>query len=66
MTNQSVGFIGGGRVTGIFLEGWKRAGKMPGNIVASDSNPDALAEMEAQVSEMYRTRLPSLFQKIKP
>jgi pyrroline-5-carboxylate reductase len=25
-----------------------------------------LAEMEAQVSEMYRTRLPALFQRIKP
>ncbi|HEY9073134.1 MAG TPA: hypothetical protein VIN67_03290, partial [Desulfobaccales bacterium] len=25
-----------------------------------------LAEMEPQVTEMYRTRLPALFQKIKP
>ena len=25
-----------------------------------------LAEMEAQVSELYRTRLPALYQKIKP
>ena len=25
-----------------------------------------LAEMEPQVAEMYRTRLPALFQKIKP
>ena len=25
-----------------------------------------LAEMEAQVTEMYRTRLPALYQKIKP
>jgi pyrroline-5-carboxylate reductase len=25
-----------------------------------------LAEMEPQVSEMYRTRLPGLYQKIKP
>jgi pyrroline-5-carboxylate reductase len=25
-----------------------------------------LAEMEAQVTEMYHTRLPALYQKIKP
>ncbi len=29
MSNQTIGFIGGGRVTRIFLEGWKRAGAMP-------------------------------------
>jgi pyrroline-5-carboxylate reductase len=25
-----------------------------------------LADMEAQVTEMYRTRLPGIYQKIKP
>jgi pyrroline-5-carboxylate reductase len=78
MTNKTIGFIGGGRITRIFLAGWKRAGMLPGKVVVSDCNADALAklksqfpvkplaEMETQVTEMYRTRLPAIFQKIKP
>ena len=48
MTNKSLGFVGGGRVTRIFLEGWKRAGKLPGKIVVSDCNADTLARLKAQ------------------
>ena len=29
MSNNSIGFIGGGRITRIFLEGWKRANALP-------------------------------------
>lgn len=35
----SIGFVGGGRITRIFLEGWRRHGGLPANIVVSD--PDA-------------------------
>jgi pyrroline-5-carboxylate reductase len=48
MTNKTVGFIGGGRVTRIFLEGWKRANALPGNIVVSDCNKEALAKLKAR------------------
>ena len=47
MTNQSVGFIGGGRVARIFLEGWKRQNALPANIVASDCQAEALAKLQA-------------------
>ncbi|ODU25238.1 MAG: hypothetical protein ABS95_00490 [Verrucomicrobia bacterium SCN 57-15] len=47
MTNKSVGFVGGGRVTRILLEGWKRKRKLPGSIVVSDCNSDALTKLKA-------------------
>jgi pyrroline-5-carboxylate reductase len=46
MSNKTVGFIGGGRVTRIFLEGWKRANALPANIVVSDCNPESLAKLK--------------------
>lgn len=46
MTNKSIGFIGGGRITRIFLEGWKRAGQLPGKIVVNDCNAETLAKMK--------------------
>jgi len=48
MTTKSLGFIGGGRIVRIFLEGWKRAGQLPGKIVVSDCNADALSKLKAQ------------------
>lgn len=48
MITQTVGFVGGGRVTRIFLAGWKRAGAMPGKIVVSDCNAEALAGLKAE------------------
>jgi pyrroline-5-carboxylate reductase len=48
MTNKSLGFVGGGRVTRIFLEGWKRAGKLARKIVINDCNADTLARLKAQ------------------
>lgn len=48
MTTRSVGFIGGGRVTRIFLEGWQRANAMPGKIVVSDCNVETLTKLKVR------------------
>ncbi|MBI1361540.1 MAG: pyrroline-5-carboxylate reductase [Alphaproteobacteria bacterium] len=48
MTSKTIGFIGGGRVTRIFLEGWQRANAMPAKIVVSDCNADSLAKLKAR------------------
>jgi len=47
MSNKTVGFIGGGRVTRIFLEGWKRANALPTNLVVSDCNTETLAKLKS-------------------
>ena len=46
MTNKTIGFIGGGRITRIFLEGWKRGGVLPNRIVVSDCNAETLAKLK--------------------
>ena len=48
MTTKTLGFIGGGRVTRIFLEGWQRANALPAKIVVSDCNADSLAKLKAR------------------
>ena len=48
MSNKPIGFIGGGRITRIFLEGWKRAGQLPGKVVISDCNTETLAKLKAR------------------
>lgn len=48
MTTKSIGFIGGGRVTRIFLEGWQRANAMPDQVVVSDCNAETLAKLKAR------------------
>jgi pyrroline-5-carboxylate reductase len=48
MTAKTIGFVGGGRVTRVFLEGWQRAGKLPGKIVVSDCNAETLAKLKAR------------------
>ena len=47
MTKKSIGFVGGGRVVRIFLEGWKRENVLPGRIVVSDCNQESLAKLKA-------------------
>ncbi len=42
MCRRSIGFVGGGRVTGIILAGLKKANKLPDEIVVSDVNSDML------------------------
>jgi pyrroline-5-carboxylate reductase len=52
MSIESVGFVGGGRVARIMLEGWQRAGKMPARVVVSDPNAASL--------DALKTRFPSI------
>ncbi len=47
MSNKTIGFVGGGRITRIFLEGWKRANALPANIVVSDCSPESLAKLKS-------------------
>ena len=46
MINRTVGFIGGGRITGVILDGLKRAGALPAAIVVSDPATDVLAKLK--------------------
>jgi pyrroline-5-carboxylate reductase len=55
MTPKSIGFIGGGRVARIFLEGWQRAKAMPHRIVVSDCNEDTLAKLKARFPNIETT-----------
>lgn len=48
MSSRSVGFVGGGRIARIMLEGWRRAGAMPDRIVVSDPNAATLNALNAQ------------------
>src|SRR5512137_425981 len=48
MSDKSVGFVGGGRIVRIFLEGWKRANALPAKIVVSDCNAESLAKLKAR------------------
>jgi pyrroline-5-carboxylate reductase len=48
MNAKRIGFIGGGRITRIFLDGWKRANALPANIVVGDCNADALGRLKAR------------------
>src|SRR5512136_2941814 len=52
MSDKAVGFIGGGRVARIFLEGWKRAKAVPANIVVSDCNAETLAKLKGRFPEI--------------
>jgi len=48
----SIGFIGGGRITQIFLSGWKKEDALPKIIRVSDSNPDVLRELKTKHPEV--------------
>jgi len=48
MTRKTLGFIGGGRITRIFLEGWTRAQKLPANLTVSDPNVERLSQLKAR------------------
>jgi pyrroline-5-carboxylate reductase len=49
---RSVGFIGGGRITRVLLEGWRRAGETPPRVVVSD--------VDAKAVDLVRTRFPGV------
>ena len=53
-TFDSIGFIGGGRVTRFLLEGWKAAGQWPKIIHVADCNPQVLDALAADFPEIVR------------
>jgi pyrroline-5-carboxylate reductase len=52
MTSKSIGFIGGGRVAKIILNGWKRAGTLSNKIIVSDSNAEVLQKLKNDVQQI--------------
>jgi pyrroline-5-carboxylate reductase len=48
MAIESVGFVGGGRVARIMLEGWQRAGAMPARVLVSDPSQATLDALKAR------------------
>lgn len=48
MAAKSVGFIGGGRIVSILLDGWARARATPGKVVIFDCNQDVLNKLRAR------------------
>jgi len=46
MKNLSVGFIGGGRITQILLESWRKEKKMPGRVCVSDADAEILNRLK--------------------
>ena len=55
MNHPTIGFVGGGRITRIFLEGWKRAEKSPANVIVSDSNAEVLDTLKSRFPEIQTT-----------
>jgi pyrroline-5-carboxylate reductase len=55
MSNETIGFIGGGRITRIFLAGWTRAKALPADIVVSDCNRESLAKLKTQFASVRTT-----------
>ena len=49
---QSIGFIGGGRVTKILLQGFKNKNVKFEKIVVTDTNPEVLANLKKQFPEV--------------
>lgn len=52
---NTIGFIGGGRITRIFLEGWARAKQSPSNIIVSDPSAENLASLKARFPGILST-----------
>lgn len=46
MRNTTIGFIGGGRITRIFLEGWKRQTQLPSCVTVSDCSNATLQKLK--------------------
>ena len=55
MTDKNLGFIGGGRITRIFLEGWTRAQKVPPSVTVSDPNAETLTKLKARFPAIRTT-----------
>ncbi|MFZ2339544.1 MAG: NAD(P)-binding domain-containing protein [Bacteroidales bacterium] len=52
MMKKTIGFIGGGRVTRILLQGFKNKNVIPGRIIVTDTNPEVLASLRNQFPEV--------------
>jgi pyrroline-5-carboxylate reductase len=52
MTDKTIGFIGGGRITRIILGGLAKAGKMPRNIVVADTSAEALGKLRSEFANI--------------
>ncbi len=52
MTGNTIGFIGGGRVTRIILEGFRRKSKLPEGIIVSDTNIEVLNRLKERFPEI--------------
>jgi pyrroline-5-carboxylate reductase len=52
MKTNSVGFIGGGRITRIILESFERKDKWPKKVVVSDASEEALQKIAAQFPQV--------------
>jgi len=52
MKEYTIGFIGAGRITRIMLEGFKKAGVLPRNIVVVDTNQEVLNTLKKRFSEI--------------
>lgn len=50
--NKTAGFIGGGRVTRILLQGFKNKNVKFGKVVVTDTNPEVLADLKKQFPEL--------------
>ncbi len=55
MNSPTIGFIGGGRITRIFLEGWTRAHQMPPGVFVSDSNAEVLSALKSRFPAVHTT-----------
>lgn len=55
MNNTTVGFIGGGRIVRVILQGWKRKGVLPAKIVVSDGNNENLGKLKTLCPEVVTT-----------
>ena len=52
MGNRTVGFIGGGRITKVILEGLRRKNSLPGEIHVSDTNIEVLEKLKMGFPEI--------------
>lgn len=55
MNSTTFGFIGGGRITRIFLESWARAKQSPANVIVSDPSAENLDSLQARFPGILTT-----------
>ena len=57
---QSIGFIGGGRVTRILMQGFKNKNLQFGKVMVADTNPEVLKNLKMQFPEVESADLKSV------